>query len=60
MTEPSGPNKLADTISDELDDIASRLDGSDLTKPERKRLSKQKHRLEGLLRWCKSRAGYVA
>jgi hypothetical protein len=54
----SGPNALADTIRDELDAIAARLDSGELSREERRPLNKRAHVLKGLLKWCESRAGY--
>lgn len=55
----SGPNRLADSIRDQLDSIAAELDGGDLPRIRRSALNKQAHRLKGLLRWCETRAGYL-
>jgi len=55
----SGPNAIADTIRDELDDIAARLDSAELSREERRPLNKRAHVLKGLLKWCESRAGYI-
>lgn len=56
----TGPNKMADEIQDRLDEIAAQLDGGELSRGERSQLNKRAHELKGLLRWCKTRAGYVS
>jgi hypothetical protein len=56
---PSGPNALADRLRDDLDDIASELDGGGVPRSRRSELNKRAHRLKDLLRWCETRAGYV-
>lgn len=56
----SGPNRVADKIRDDLDDIAAELDGGALPQSRRSELNKRAHRLKSLLQWCETRAGYVA
>lgn len=55
----SCPNSIADKLRDDLDDIASQIDGGGLCREDRKRLNKQAHRLKGLVQWCETRAGYL-
>ncbi len=53
----SGPNRMADTIRDRLDDLGAELEECSERK-ERSRINKEMHRLKDLLRWCETRAGY--
>lgn len=55
-----GPNRVADAIRDQLDEIASELDSGDVPRPRRSELNKRAHSLKDLLRWCETRAGYVS
>lgn len=59
MSEISGPNRLADRLRDDLDDIAAELDGGGISRARRSQLNKAAHRTKDLLRWCETRAGYV-
>lgn len=56
----SGPNLMADKIRDELDDLAAELDGGGVAKARRSEINKRVHSLKDWLRWCETRAGYVA
>lgn len=55
----SGPNRLADKIRDELDDLNAQLEEA-RGKAQRSPLNKRVHILKELLRWCETRAGYQA
>lgn len=55
----SGPNLVADAVRDDLDNIASELDGGDVPRARRSELNKRAHRLKDLLRWLETRSGYV-
>lgn len=54
-----GVNTVADKVRDELDDIASAIDGGGLARPERSRLNKRAYALRQQLEWLVTRAGYV-
>lgn len=54
---PGGPTAMARKIEDRLTDAHAEREVAE-TRQERSRLNKEIHRLEDLLRWCKSRAGY--
>lgn len=57
--ELSGPNRLANQLRDDLDEIAAELDAGGIPRVRRSELNKAAHRTKDLLRWCESRAGYV-
>lgn len=52
----SSLNLLAGKIRDELDDIASDLDGGLADRARRSELNKRAHRLKALLQWVKAGA----
>ena len=53
-----GPNGLAEVIRDKLVDIAAELDVC-TDRRQRKALNQHAHMIKGMLRWCKTRAGYT-
>lgn len=55
----SGPNRIADKLRDDLDEANAALE-VETRRAERSALNKRIHRLKDLLRWCETRAGYVA
>lgn len=57
--EMSGPNRLAAQVRDDIDEANAELEGWP-NKERRLELNKRIHRLKSLLRFCETRAGYVA
>jgi hypothetical protein len=57
--ESCGPNRLADTLRDQIDAANAELEEWP-AKPRRRELNKEIHRLKEWVRWCETRAGYVA
>lgn len=53
----SGPNRIADRLRDELDDLNAELEEC-RDRARRSALNKSAHRLKGLLQWAETRAGY--
>ena len=52
-----GPRGLAARLEDDITDMQAQLEVA-TTRAERSRLNKAIHRNKGLIRWCKTRAGY--
>lgn len=55
---PKGPNGLAALCEARIEELErwKRI----LPKCERRPINQQLHTLQGMVKWCKSRAGYVA
>lgn len=56
--EQTGPNKMARDIEERLSALEAEKQTLK-TKAEKRRVNQRMHSLKILLRWCKTRAGYV-
>jgi hypothetical protein len=59
LEEMSGPNRVAAQVRDDIDAANAELE-SWPDRGRRRELNKRIHRLKALLKFCESRAGYVA
>ena len=53
----TGPNRMAEMLEERIAELM--LEKAALPQSERRPINQRLHQLRNLLRWCKTRAGYV-